>query len=146
MIKGVRQAVSPVTGIHLQEFEHVPEEPSVSLLIPAGDGEKVEERLYSHLLRSLCPVTGQPDWATVWLHYRGVALDRSSLLRYLLSFRNHHEFHEQCVERMFDDIRRAVAPDFLYVQGFYTRRGGLDINPFRSTSVDAEPLPRMNRQ
>jgi len=106
----------------------------------------VEETLYSHLLRSLCPVTGQPDWATVWLHYRGAAIDHRSLLEYWLAYRGHQEFHEQCVERMFGDIVQRCAPQFLHIQAFYTRRGGLDINPFRSTDPAAQPLPRLNRQ
>lgn len=106
----------------------------------------VEERLYSHLLRSLCPVTGQPDWATVWLHYRGAAIEHASLLQYLIAYREHQEFHEQCVERMFRDITAQCEPEFLHLQAFYTRRGGLDINPFRSTSASAHPLPRLNRQ
>jgi 7-cyano-7-deazaguanine reductase len=105
-----------------------------------------EERLYTHLLRSLCPVTGQPDWASVWLHYRGMALDRNSLLRYIIAYRRHQEFHEQCVERMFCDIHRTVSPEFLHIQAFYTRRGGLDINPFRSTEPGARPLSRLDRQ
>lgn len=109
-------------------------------------GHIVEEVLYSHLLRSLCPVTGQPDWATVWLHYRGAAMDHSSLLQYIIAYREHQEFHEQCAERMFCDIARRCAPQFLHLQAFYTRRGGLDINPFRSTDASARPLPRLNRQ
>ena len=124
----------------------IPDTPSAELLSADAGDDVVEERLYSHLLRSLCPVTGQPDWATVWLHYRGRAIDRSALLRYLLAFRNHHEFHEQCVERMFHDIHCACAPQQLHLQGFYTRRGGLDINPFRSTEPGASPLPRLSRQ
>ena len=108
--------------------------------------ELVEQRLYSHLLRSLCPVTAQPDWASVWVHYRGRKLQPDSLLRYLLAFRNHREFHEQCVERIFCDLMACSAPELLTVQAFYTRRGGLDINPMRSTEGDARPLPRLNRQ
>lgn len=124
----------------------IPGSPSAAQLSATDTGEVVEQKLYSHLLRSLCPVTGQPDWATVWLHYRGKTLDRVSLLRYLLAFRNHREFHEQCVERMFHDILQKCAPEFLHIQGFYTRRGGMDINPFRSTDPAARPLPRLNRQ
>ncbi len=106
----------------------------------------VEEMVYSHLLRSLCPVTGQPDWATLWLHYRGAAIERSSLLQYIISYRDHREFHEQCVERIFRDLSRRCEPTFLHLQAFYTRRGGLDINPFRSTDASAHPLPRLARQ
>lgn len=105
-----------------------------------------EETVYSHLLRSLCPVTGQPDWATVWLHYRGKAMERSSLLQYIIAYREHQEFHEQCVERMFCDIVSRCEPEFLHIQAFYTRRGGLDISPFRSTDVKAKPLHRLDRQ
>jgi 7-cyano-7-deazaguanine reductase len=105
-----------------------------------------EEQLYSHLLRSLCPVTGQPDWATVWLHYRGPALDHAALLSYILAYREHQEFHEQCVERMFRDIHSHCQPEFLHLQAFYTRRGGLDINPFRSTSANQPPRMRLARQ
>ena len=109
-------------------------------------GNVVEEVLYSHLLRSLCPVTGQPDWATVWLHYRGAAIMHGSLLQYIVAYREHQEFHEQCLERMFTDISMRCDVDFLHIQAFYTRRGGLDISPFRSTDSNAQPLPRLNRQ
>ena len=122
----------------------IPGEPGAELL-RVGD-EVIEQRLYSHLLRSLCPVTGQPDWATVWLDYRGPEQDVSALLRYLLSFRDHRDFHEQCLERMFTDIMTVASPERLSMQAFYTRRGGLDINPFRSTDPAAMPLPRLNRQ
>ena len=94
---------------------------------------KVEEVLYSHLLRSRCPVTGQPDWGSVQIHYRGKKINPEGLLRYIISFRNHQEFHESCVERMFMDILRRCAPEMLTVHARYTRRGGLDINPIRST-------------
>jgi 7-cyano-7-deazaguanine reductase len=120
-------------------------EPSVDILAVAESNVR-EEQLYSHLLRSLCPVTGQPDWATLWLHYRGAALDHDALLAYILSYRQHQEYHEQCVERMFLDISERCQPQFLHIQAFYTRRGGLDINPFRSTDPRASALPRLNRQ
>ncbi len=120
-------------------------EPDAGML-ELGPGKLAEYMLYTHLLRSLCPVTGQPDWASVWLHYRGKPLSHRSLLRYIVAYRGHQEFHEQCVERMFCDIHQRVSPEFLHIQAFYTRRGGLDINPFRSTDSDARPLPRLNRQ
>jgi len=120
-------------------------EPCASML-ELRPGDPVQEQLHSHLLRSLCPVTGQPDWASVWIHYEGSALDHRSLLRYIIAYRQHQEFHEQCVERMFCDIQQRIDPRFLHIQAFYTRRGGLDINPFRSTDPAARPLPRMNRQ
>lgn len=106
----------------------------------------VQEQLYSHLMRSLCPVTGQPDWATVWLDYQGPTIDHASLLHYIVGYRDHQEFHEQCVERMFADIYRSCRPQHLTVQAFYTRRGGLDINPQRSTEPDAQPYTRLDRQ
>ena len=121
-------------------------EPVANQIQISADGPHGEERLFSHLLRSLCPVTGQPDWATVWFHYRGAQIDHDSLLTYIIAYRQHQEFHEQCVERMFLDIYQRCNPDFLHVQAFYTRRGGMDISPFRSTSPDALPLPRLNRQ
>jgi len=119
--------------------------PRVTLLT-TGEEQVSGEALYTHLFRSLCPVTGQPDFATLWLRYSGAVIDRSGLLQYLLAFRQHQAFHEQCVERIFGDLMATVRPSQLEVQGFYTRRGGLDINPFRSTDTTARPLPRMNRQ
>ncbi|MEI2416071.1 NADPH-dependent 7-cyano-7-deazaguanine reductase QueF [Orrella sp. JC864] len=93
----------------------------------------VQESLVSRLLKSNCPVTGQPDWATVQVSYRGPAIDAAGLLRYIVSFRQHSGFHEQCVERMFLDIQARCRPERLSVYARYTRRGGLDINPWRGT-------------
>ena len=93
----------------------------------------VEERLVSHLFKSNCPVTGQPDWASLQVHYQGPRLGRDGLLRYLVSYREHDDFHEHCVERIFVDILARCAPTRLSVYARYTRRGGLDINPFRAT-------------
>jgi 7-cyano-7-deazaguanine reductase len=95
--------------------------------------ERVEEILYSNLLKSNCLVTNQPDWGSVQISYKGPKIDREGLLRYIVSFRNHNEFHEQCIERIFMDIQKACRPESLTVYGRYTRRGGLDINPVRST-------------
>ncbi|GAB6389784.1 NADPH-dependent 7-cyano-7-deazaguanine reductase QueF [Stutzerimonas marianensis] len=106
--------------------------PCAALLRCEPDRE-VEECLYSHLLKSNCPVTGQPDWGTVVIDYQGAALDHSSLLAYLVSFRQHADFHEQCVERIFLDLQRLLKPQRLSVHARYVRRGGLDINPYRST-------------
>lgn len=110
-----------------------------SHLLATVDGPLVEETLYSHLLKSNCLVTGQPDWAMVVIRYRGKPVDRAGLLRYIVSFRDHNEFHEQCVERIFCDIRRQCAPEALAVHARYTRRGGLDINPFRSSGEFTAP-------
>ncbi len=94
----------------------------------------IEETVYSDLLKSNCLVTNQPDWASVQITYKGQRINHEGLLKYLVSFRNHNEFHEQCIERIFADIMRHCVPDSLTVYGRYTRRGGLDINPYRSTS------------
>ncbi|GLR00062.1 NADPH-dependent 7-cyano-7-deazaguanine reductase QueF [Dyella mobilis] len=109
-------------------------------------GNVVEETLVSDLLRSNCPVTGQPDWGSVQIRYRGAPIDREGLLRYLVSFRTHNEFHEQCVERIFVDVMKHCAPERLSVYARYTRRGGLDINPFRSTDAQSPDNIRGARQ
>ena len=103
-----------------------------NFLVTEGN-ESVEESLHSNLLRSNCLVTGQPDWGTVEISYKGKKISHSGLLRYFVSFRHHIEFHEQCIERIFVDIMRRCSPEALTVCGWYTRRGGIDINPFRST-------------
>lgn len=94
---------------------------------------EVEETLSSDLLKSNCLVTHQPDWGSILIQYKGKQIDREGLLKYIVSFRNHNEFHEQCIERIFNDILHRCKPDTLTVYGRYTRRGGLDINPYRST-------------
>lgn len=100
-------------------------------LLRVGDSV-VEEQVVSHLLKSNCPVTGQPDWASVFIRYRGKQIDHKGLLAYVISFREHQDFHENCVERIFCDINTQCKPERLSVYARYTRRGGLDINPFRS--------------
>lgn len=114
--------------------------------LSAASAKIVDETLHSHLLRSNCPVTGQPDWASVMIHYRGPAIDRAGLLAYLVSYRNHNDFHEQCVERIFWDIKRLCHPQALTVYARYTRRGGIDINPFRSDFEKALQNRRLIRQ
>jgi 7-cyano-7-deazaguanine reductase len=106
--------------------------PDASLLKAAHGEAPVEETLYSNLLKSNCPVTGQPDWGSVQIHYVGPQIDQASLLRYVISYRNHTGFHEQCVEKMFVDLLAACQPVKLAIYARYTRRGGLDINPFRT--------------
>jgi 7-cyano-7-deazaguanine reductase len=113
--------------------------PSPALLTAAHDAAPVEETLVSHLLKSNCLVTGQPDWASVQVRYVGAQIDQAGLLRYLIGFREHNEFHEQCVERIFVDILRQCAPQKLAVYARYTRRGGLDINPWRSNFSGPPP-------
>jgi 7-cyano-7-deazaguanine reductase len=116
-------------------------------LLQCDPGVKAEEKLVSHLLKSNCPVTGQPDWASVQIAYRGARIDRGGLLRYLVSYRAHADFHEACVERIFMDLVHECAPTRLSVYARYTRRGGLDINPFRATPGGPMPgNPRTARQ
>ena len=106
----------------------------------------VGEGLCSHLLKSNCPVTGQPDWATVLIRYSGRKIDRAGLLRYIVSFRQKQDFHEHCVETIFTDLMARCQPESLMVCARYTRRGGLDINPWRSTCAEDGPGPRLGRQ
>ena len=113
----------------------------------ATSGEKVvEETLVSHLLKSNCLITHQPDWGSIQIQYRGRKIDREKLLRYLVSFRHHNEFHEQCVERIFSYILRLCQPEELSVYARYTRRGGLDINPWRSNCNFQPSTGRLVRQ
>ncbi|HJT96773.1 MAG TPA: NADPH-dependent 7-cyano-7-deazaguanine reductase QueF [Rhodanobacteraceae bacterium] len=118
--------------------------PDSTLLAAAG--ADVEETLVSNLLKSNCPVTGQPDWASIRIRYAGPRIDRAGLLRYLVSFRDHADFHEHCVERIHVDLMRTCAPRRLEIQARYTRRGGLDINPWRSSEPGDPPNPRTARQ
>ena len=111
-----------------------------------SSNEIVEEKLVSHLLKSNCLITNQPDWASIYISYKGVAINHSVLLNYLISFRQHNEFHEQCVERIFCDLQKYCQLDELTVFARYTRRGGLDINPFRSTHFSCAPQARTLRQ
>ncbi len=115
-------------------------------LLETEGNTKVEETLHSHLLKTNCPVTGQPDWASVLIRYRGNKISRAGLLRYLCSFREHNDFHEQCVEMIFRDIIGRCDCESLTVEAHYTRRGGLDINPLRSNCNDKPALQRMLRQ
>ncbi|MFN3964769.1 MAG: NADPH-dependent 7-cyano-7-deazaguanine reductase QueF [Silanimonas lenta] len=116
-------------------------------LLVADAAEWGEETLVSHLFRSNCPVTGQPDWASLQIAYAGPRLDRAGLLRYLVSFRTHSDFHEACVERIFLDLLARCAPAKLAVYARFTRRGGLDINPFRALPGAAMPDNlRLSRQ
>lgn len=113
----------------------------------AADADIVEETLHSHLLKSNCPVTGQPDWGSVMVRYRGPKLDREGLLRYLVGFRLQQGFHEHCVEQIFTDLVAKAAPEELLVLARYVRRGGLDISPWRATPGLRPPSPlRLARQ
>jgi len=127
--------------VTIEHYDH----PQPELLI-CDAGRVVEESLHSHLLKSNCPVTGQPDWGSVVIEYRGAALQAESLLAYLVSFRQHADFHEQCVERIFLDLQRLLQPEKLTVYARYVRRGGLDINPYRSTEAMVVDNRRLVRQ
>jgi 7-cyano-7-deazaguanine reductase len=106
----------------------------------------VRETLHTHLLRSVCPVTGQPDWASLLIEYAGAPISHASLLRYVISYRLHAAFHESTIERIFVDVLRRCEPDRLSVHGRFLRRGGIDINPFRSTHEAQAPPLRVLRQ
>ncbi|MBT5292708.1 MAG: NADPH-dependent 7-cyano-7-deazaguanine reductase QueF [Cellvibrionales bacterium] len=116
------------------------------LLLKADNRQVSGEQFCSHLLRSHCPVTNQPDWGTLTIRYSGPAINPEALLRYIVSFRQHNGFHEQCVEQIFSDILSVCDPSQLCVYARYMRRGGLDINPFRSTSKPNPPRLRQVRQ
>ena len=113
--------------------------PAPQLLKANHEEAPVEETLVSHLLKSNCLVTGQPDWGTVQIRYVGPQIDQEGLLKYLIGFREHNEFHEQCVERIFMDVLRQCQPSKLAVYARYTRRGGLDINPWRANFTTGKP-------
>jgi len=127
--------------ITVSSYEHPRPE-----LLRCDASRVIEESVHSHLLKSNCPVTSQPDWGSVVVEYRGAALDHASLLAYLVSFRQHSDFHEQCVERIFLDLQRLLKPERLTVYARYVRRGGLDINPYRSTETADFPNFRLVRQ
>lgn len=126
--------------IEVQHYTPAPE------LLTSDPQQPVEETLVSHLLKSNCPVTGQPDWASVQIHYRGPKIDREGLLVYLISYREKGDFHEACVEQIFCDLQQSCAPELLSVYARYVRRGGLDINPFRSTEQLVPDNLRLLRQ
>ena len=120
--------------------------PDASLLALEEGANQVEEKVVSHLLKSNCPVTNQPDWGSVFIEYRGAKICHESLLKYVISFREHTDFHEQCVERIFIDIMQQCEPEYLLVNARYVRRGGLDINPYRASSPIVLGNERLSRQ
>ena len=140
-----REPIHEMDGLNLDrlDIECTDYLPRPDLLTAAFDDPPVQEVLTSHLLKSNCRVTGQPDWGSVQIAYSGPQIDQGGLLRYLVSFRNHNEFHEQCVERIFMDVWTRCKPIKLTVYARYTRRGGLDINPLRTSHPQG--LPRNAR-
>lgn len=125
------------------EFADFHVDPSI---LTSDPSQQTSEFVYSDLLKSNCLITNQPDWASIYIKYHGPQIDHESLLRYLISFRNHNEFHEQCVERIFCDLMTHCHCEKLTVLARYTRRGGLDINPFRSNFEAPYPDLRLIRQ
>ncbi|WAU77806.1 NADPH-dependent 7-cyano-7-deazaguanine reductase QueF [Acinetobacter sp. TR3] len=143
--------ISKPQGICIDDLipERLSEHPDSTLLKldPATTEESVEIELYSHLLRSNCPVTGQPDWGTIFIRFQGKKPCYRSILAYIISYRQHNGFHEQCVEQIFADIWQLLQPEKLMVYATYTRRGGLDINPCRVSDLSWMPEPiRLARQ
>ena len=136
-----REQVRELEGLSLDrlDIECTKYTPAPEMLSTAVGEQPVEEVLTSNLLKSNCPVTGQPDWGSVQIRYSGPQIDQGGLLRYLVSFRSHNEFHEHCVERIFVDLWQRCKPIKLAVYARYTRRGGLDINPFRTSHPLAVP-------
>ncbi len=130
-----RELVHELEGLNLDrlDVECIHYTPAPELLFAEFDEPPVNETLVSNLLKSNCLVTGQPDWGSVQISYSGPQINQEGLLQYLVSFRNHNEFHEQCVERIFMDVWTRCKPARLSVYARYTRRGGLDINPFRTS-------------
>lgn len=121
--------------------------PSSLTVAHQGTSDSQLQILHSHLLRSNCPVTNQPDWGTLEIQIDSQPIDRAGLLEYILSFRQHNGFHEQCVEQIFSDLTQVFAPKTLMVRAWYTRRGGIDINPCRVSDISLLPPPsRLNRQ
>jgi 7-cyano-7-deazaguanine reductase len=136
-----REPVQELDGLCIDrlDVECTHYQPAPELLSAALHEKPVDETLVSHLLKSNCLVTGQPDWGTVQIRYSGPQIDQAGLLQYIVSFRNHNEFHEQCVERIYMDILARCKPAKLMVYARYTRRGGLDINPWRSSHPQLPP-------
>ena len=135
------EAVQELPGLCIDrlDVECTRYQPAPELLSAALHEQPVNEMLTSHLLKSNCLVTGQPDWGSVQISYTGPQIDQAGLLQYIVSFRNHNEFHEQCVERIYMDVMARCKPTKLMVYARYTRRGGLDINPWRTSHPQQPP-------
>lgn len=139
--------IGKLPGINLDDLDiHVSQYSVDASLLQTTSDEVVSETLNSNLLKSNCLVTGQPDWGSVVIRYEGKQIDHEALLRYIISFREHNEFHEQCVERIFSDIMKFCQPQKLTVYARYVRRGGLDINPYRSNFEEEFDISRTIRQ
>ena len=135
------EKIQELQGVNLDrlDLDCTHYQPAPELLRAAQGEQPVSETLISHLLKSNCLVTGQPDWGSVSISYSGPQIEQAGLLQYIVSFRNHNEFHEHCVERIYMDIMQRCQPTKLCVHARYTRRGGVDINPWRSSHPQAMP-------
>ena len=135
------EKIQELQGVNLDrlDLDCTHYQPAPELLTAAQGEQPVTETLISHLLKSNCLVTGQPDWGSVSISYSGPQIEQAGLLQYIVSFRNHNEFHEHCVERIYMDIMQRCQPTKLCVHARYTRRGGVDINPWRSSHPQAMP-------
>lgn len=149
-LSGYPSAIDTLPGINIDDLDievnNYDFNPDYLKYAISEKSDDIAETLCSNLLKSNCLVTYQPDWGSVVINYEGKQIDRECLLRYLISFRQHNEFHEQCVERIFNDIKRYCQPQKLTVFARYTRRGGLDINPFRSDFEEKTATGRLIRQ
>ncbi|MBP5979054.1 MAG: NADPH-dependent 7-cyano-7-deazaguanine reductase QueF [Halomonas sp.] len=146
-VEDAELAPQPLPGDCLDDLDIEVSDYTPSAAHLAVSDEVVEETLHSHLLKSNCPVTGQPDWGSVLIRYKGPKLDREGLLRYLIGYRQHQDFHEHCVEHIFTDLMAHAKPSELLVLARYVRRGGLDISPWRATPGLTPPSPlRLARQ
>lgn len=138
--------ILPGTSLDTLDVDTHVYEPAPQLLFSHAGAEPVEQTLHTDLFRSLCPVTGQPDWASILIRYAGAPIDHAGLLRYLVSFRMHQAFHETTVEQIFLDLKAQCGCRRLMVGGYFLRRGGIDINPFRADPGEVWPVLRLVRQ
>ncbi|MBA3722410.1 MAG: NADPH-dependent 7-cyano-7-deazaguanine reductase QueF [Parachlamydiaceae bacterium] len=141
-----KQKISDFSGTNLDNLDIQIDTYQLDTNFLTSQGVQVEETLFSHLLKSNCMATGQPDWGSVLIRYKGPKIDHSGLLKYIISYRNHVGFAEHCTERMYCDIQQKCNPKCLTIDIRYTRRGGLDINPFRSNFETPTFTGRQARQ
>lgn len=134
------------SGICIDDLDIATDDYQVNPNLLSTENEEAEEILFSNYFKAICLATGQPDWASIRIQYRGNKLNREGLLKYLISYRNHSEFHEQCIERVYMDILKHCQPNHLTIEARFTRRGGIDINPIRSTEKITPTNRRQIRQ
>ncbi|MCL5272620.1 MAG: NADPH-dependent 7-cyano-7-deazaguanine reductase QueF [Gammaproteobacteria bacterium] len=140
------KVIRHLEGICLDELDIECDTYDVNPTFLTTEKDRARETVYSDLFKSNCLITGQPDWGSIQIAYHGKRINHKGLLKYIISFRNHNEFHEQCIERMWTDIMKQCQPEKLLVYARYVRRGGLDINPYRSNYTVHLPNQRLWRQ